>query len=245
MWAAVSFSTIGKMAQKIELDTICLNATKDPMQLFHLWRNDAKDTPENINPDGMTLSTVKEDGSPASRTVLLRDISDEGFKLYTDYRSPKGRDMARNPHVSLVFVWLFSKGDGRNKGFRQVRVEGVAEKLSVAESQAYFNGEPIMAQIRTVVQNQSTIVTDNRKSILERAQALLDQYEANPSTFKLEMPLTWGGYIVKPATIEFYQGSRDAINDRIKFFPRKDFSGDLPPGVYPGDNGWVYEQLEA
>jgi len=231
--------------KEISFETIDL-VTKDPMKLFGIWRQEAHNLSLNYTPDAMSVATVKKDGSPAVRALLLRGVDEKGYRIYCDYRSPKGLEIASDNRAALLFVWAFENPKGE-KGWRQVRIEGLVEKLTEKENQEYFDSEPITAQIRSTL-NQSKVITDDRQSMREECKRIVDSYNADPDNFKIAKAETWGGYRIVPNMMEFYQGTRNDFNDRIRF---KKINVDEPqnftdpePGVHIAENDWVYMQLE-
>jgi pyridoxamine 5'-phosphate oxidase len=152
----------------------------------------------------MTLSTVDVESKPHSRIVLLKGIEKKGFIFYTNYKSDKGKDIEKNPYVSLCFLWKELE--------RQVRIDGFAKKISSESSEEYFMSRPLKSQIGALASEQSSEI-ENRAKLEERFKELTEQY----STGNVPMPEHWGGYIVEPASIEFWQGRRSRLHDRIRY----------------------------
>ncbi len=174
----------------------------DPMVLFHQWWNEVllSEIPE---PNAMTLATVNKEGKPSARIVLLKGASVSGFEFYTNYQSAKAKDMEENPHVALVFLWKEIE--------RQVRIEGVVEKVSTEQSQNYFQSRPRGSQIGAWASPQSVVIPD-RKFLEAAANKIAEQFE---NVDPLPCPEQWGGYLVIPSKIEFWQGRSDRMHDRI------------------------------
>uniref|UniRef100_A0AAG5CNM8 pyridoxal 5'-phosphate synthase n=1 Tax=Anopheles atroparvus TaxID=41427 RepID=A0AAG5CNM8_ANOAO len=204
---------------------------KEPISLFRKWLQEACDTPEIIEPNAMCLATATKDAVPSARFVLLKDVTDEGFTFFTNYESRKADELAQNPNVALAFYWLPLR--------RSVRIEGSAERISRDASEAYFHQRPRASQIGALVSPQSKPIP-NREFLDKKEKAIKE--ELGPDR---EVPLpNWGGYLVRPKAIEFWQGQTNRLHDRIRF--RKELQvGDSVDGelLHQGDGGWVYERL--
>lgn len=175
---------------------------ENPIIQFRSWFHQAMKA-ELPEPNAMCLSTC-HDNIPDSRIVLLKSIEDDGFVFFTNYGSNKGQHIASNPNVSLNFVWLELE--------RQVRIQGVAEKISQEESEAYFYSRPFESQIGAIVSAQSQFL-ENREMLELEMQKALEKHQ----TEKPQIPEHWGGYIVKPHTIEFWQGRSNRLHDRLQY----------------------------
>jgi pyridoxamine 5'-phosphate oxidase len=178
-------------------------ALPDPLEQFRKWLAEAvaSELPE---PNALTLATATPDGSPSARVVLLKGI-DTGLVFYTNYDSRKGREIEHNQEVAMVFLWLELQ--------RQVRVEGRAEKISRAESEAYFQSRPRGNQIGAWASPQSAVVPgrDYLESAFLSAEARFAGAEVLP------VPPHWGGYRVVPHTMEFWQGRGSRMHDRLRY----------------------------
>lgn len=180
------------------------NLTQDPLVLFETWMANALES-EIPEPTAMTLATVNAEGKPSARIVLLKGVSSDGFEFYTNYLSRKAKDMEQIPFVSLVFLWKELE--------RQVRIEGRVEKVSFEKSQTYFQSRPRGSQIGAWASPQSDVIPD--RQVLEDASASISEKYENVDP--LPCPEHWGGYLVIPSVIEFWQGRRDRLHDRFRY----------------------------
>jgi pyridoxamine 5'-phosphate oxidase len=175
----------------------------DPVERFEVWFREAEQANVEM-PEAMTLATADADGAPSARMVLLKGVDDEGFVFYSGYVSRKAGELEQNPLAALVFYW-------RPLG-KQVRVEGRVERVSEAESAAYFATRPRGSQLAAWASQQSQPL-ESREELERRYAELEREYEGR----EVPRPPHWGGYRLRPDTIEFWQHRQNRLHDRIRY----------------------------
>ncbi|XP_055322182.1 pyridoxine/pyridoxamine 5'-phosphate oxidase-like isoform X2 [Sitodiplosis mosellana] len=203
-------------------------AVKEPFHLFKSWLSEAVETPEILEPNAFCLSTVSKTNFPSARFVLMKGVEDDGVTFFTNYGSRKAQEIESNPNVAATFYWLPLR--------RQVRIEGVASKLSREKSEEYFHQRPRASQIGAVASPQSQTIPN--RDHLDKIENDIKEKLGPDGVVPLP---NWGGYLIKPHWFEFWQGQTNRLHDRIIF--RRPKSDDNKELVHDGENGWVYERL--
>jgi pyridoxamine 5'-phosphate oxidase len=189
----------------------------DPFSQFTVWWDEAVRS-DIAEVNAMTLATSTVNGVPSARIVLLKGFDEKGFIFFTNYQSQKGKQMDDNPHVALVFFWKELE--------RQVRIEGLIEKVSEEESDAYYHSRPVGSRIGAWASPQSEVI--GNRNVIENNFAALEKKFGNEN---IPRPGYWGGYIVRPTMLEFWQGRSSRLHDRIQY-------------TLHADSSWTIQRLE-
>ncbi len=209
-----TISDIRKEYTKDSLDQSNIN--KNPIAQFEKWFQEAIKA-EALEPNAMTLSTITETLKPSARIVLLKGVEENKFLLYTNYQSQKGKELDANPACALTFFWPELE--------RQVRVQGICSRVSETVSETYFKSRPRTSQIGAWASPQSSLIK-SRSLLDERAKEIETRFKDQPV---LPKPHQWGGYVVEPLELEFWQGRPSRLHDRIVY--------------YKTDNIWTIHRL--
>jgi pyridoxamine 5'-phosphate oxidase len=188
----------------------------DPLSQFTVWFHEAEAAGVRM-PEAAALATASSDGAPSARMVLVKGFDERGFVFYSNYASRKGRELAANPRAALLFHW-----DALG---RQVRIEGAVAHTSVEESAAYVRERPRASRLSALASPQSQIV-DGREALERRVLELEERYRGS----ELPLPSDWGGFRLRPQTVELWQQREDRLHDRLRY-------------LRDGDVGWLIERL--
>jgi pyridoxamine 5'-phosphate oxidase len=186
----------------------------DPVVQLRRWLNEARKAGIEL-PEATTLATATPDGAPSARMVLLKDVAEDGLSFFTSYASRKGAELAQNPRAALVLYW--------HAFGRQVRIEGIVERLPETASDEYFRSRPVGSRLSAAVSPQSEVVGSREQ--LEAAAERLGREVGED----VPRPESWGGYRLVPTSWEFWQHRLDRLHDRFRY--------------RPGDGGWIVERL--
>jgi len=209
----MNIADLRKSYEKAELSETASHA--DPLQQFDQWLKEAIDS-QVPEPNAMTLATVGADLRPTTRVVLIKGYDERGIVWYTNYNSQKGRQLAGNPFAALQFHWVELE--------RVVRIEGLVEKVSEEESDAYFHSRPLDSRIGAWASPQSEVI-DSRSVLVTNAARYGAQFLLQPPR-----PPHWGGYRLKPDAWQFWQGRRSRLHDRLRY-------------TLQAQGGWLRERL--
>lgn len=193
------------------------NVPENPLELFQKWFYEVEESNGVDEPNAMTISTIGLDGFPKNRVVLLKKYTWEGFIFYTNYNSEKGKAIKENPNVCLSFFW--------HNAEQQIIIKGKAEKIADNLSDGYFDSRPDGSKLGAWASNQSSVVS-SRKELDDNLKELEMKFENS----EIPRPAHWGGYIVKPISIEFWQGRANRMHDRILY-------------TLQADHNWKIERL--
>ena len=191
------------------------NLAKNPIQYFMNWFEDALKV-NNLEANACVLSSVSSDNYPSSRVVLLKGVNENGFTFFTNYKSSKAKDIDANPNVALNFYWPELE--------RQVRIVGIAKKITINDSDTYFKSRPRESQMGAWLSDQSKVI-----GLDYNFMETLNSLESKFKDKEVERPLHWGGYCIEPIKVEFWQGRPSRLHDRLEYKIE--------------DGKWIYKRL--
>jgi len=204
---------LAELRQQYALESLSeTDVHPDPMVQFAAWFDEALNS-QLLEPNAMTLATATADGHPSARTVLLKGYDNQGFTFFTNYESRKGVELLANPRATLLFNWLELQ--------RQIRIEGNIEKISAEASLAYFQSRPRESQLGAWASPQSQVIS-GRAELEAREKAITAQFAGQE---KLPLPPNWGGYLLRPLAVEFWQGRMSRLHDRIWYTKKENVWG--------------------
>lgn len=198
-----------KSYEKTEL--LKANVDKNPIQQFQTWFYEVEKFGGLDEANAMTIATIGLDGFPKSRVVLLKKYTAEGFIFFTNYDSEKGKSILENPNVCLSFFWPNAE--------RQVIIKGVAEKVSEELSEAYFHSRPEGSKLGAVLSDQSKVIADDREYLENKLKELEKKFTGK----EIPRPKNWGGFLVRPVSMEFWQGRPNRLHDRLRYTLENDY----------------------